>query len=71
MDVVELVTPPLGGSCSPPADFDGGGSVGMVGRPVQSTIHRRLRATPDRLSPPLGLPSRVRVASARDRARLR
>jgi hypothetical protein len=40
---------PVGGSCSPPADFDGGGSVGMVRHSVQSKIHRRLRATPDRL----------------------
>jgi len=54
-------TPP-GGSCSPPADFDGGGPVRMARRPVQSKIHRRLRATPARLHPsicPRREPSRV------------
>ena len=49
MDFVKRRAPPVGGSCSPPADFDGGGSVRMARRAVQSKIHRRLRATPDRL----------------------
>ncbi|NBU39971.1 MAG: hypothetical protein EBS51_03985 [Planctomycetia bacterium] len=44
---------PVVGSRSPPADFDGGGSVRMARRPVQSKMHRRLRATPDRLRPGL------------------
>jgi thiamine biosynthesis lipoprotein len=37
------------GSCSPPADFDGGDPVCMVRRSAQSKIHRLLRATRDRL----------------------
>jgi hypothetical protein len=41
---------PVGRSCSPPVDFDGGNPVCMVRHSVQSKIHRRLRATPDRLA---------------------
>jgi len=40
---------PVGGSCSPAADVDGGEPARMVRHSVQSKNHRRPRATRNRL----------------------